>query len=269
MDDWLVLKLGPEYPVCDIDFLVHGAGHPVFFGYYSIANIGTPILVMKAHGGHGHSIGSDLSASGGDTHGSAEPGGSHGRRAHRMDLSRLPDVGRRTRFTCSALELFLVGTWLLMLAVNAKGARHAMPDRLSTDVLSGLNSLMALYVFVLFGLLTAVWRALGREPGAATPVRLVDVALHHRVSGFYRAPAAVVGRPQYLVRARCLRHLLQIHAPTFSELRSGSNAFFQMGCMNVLARAGQMTSDHWYRLVLVGAVATVTRSPWPCQGQAA
>jgi hypothetical protein len=28
--------------------------------------------------------------------------------------------------------------------------------------------------------------------------------------------------------------------------------------MNVLARAGQMTSDHWYPLVLVGAVATLT-----------
>ena len=42
MDDWLVLKVGPEYPV-DIDFLVHGAGHPVFFGYYSLANMtGTP-----------------------------------------------------------------------------------------------------------------------------------------------------------------------------------------------------------------------------------
>ena len=46
MDDWLVLKLRPDY-VIDLDFLVNGAGHPVFFAYYSIANMtGAPVAVM-------------------------------------------------------------------------------------------------------------------------------------------------------------------------------------------------------------------------------
>ena len=43
-----MLKPGPNYPV-DIDFLINGAGHPVFFAYYSFANLtGAPVLVMKA-----------------------------------------------------------------------------------------------------------------------------------------------------------------------------------------------------------------------------
>ena len=37
MDDWLVLKLRPDYPI-DLSFLVHGAGHPIFFGYYRLIN---------------------------------------------------------------------------------------------------------------------------------------------------------------------------------------------------------------------------------------
>ena len=46
MDDWLVLKPRPYYLV-DIDFLLNGAGHPIFYGYDTFANwTGTPVVVM-------------------------------------------------------------------------------------------------------------------------------------------------------------------------------------------------------------------------------
>src|ERR1700744_5859819 len=48
MDDWLVLKMSADYPI-DLRFLINGAGHPVFFIYYSIANgTGAPVGVMVA-----------------------------------------------------------------------------------------------------------------------------------------------------------------------------------------------------------------------------
>src|SRR5581483_9178663 len=47
MDDWFVLKPRPDYAI-DLDFMLHGAGHPIFFGFYSLANLtGAPILFMK------------------------------------------------------------------------------------------------------------------------------------------------------------------------------------------------------------------------------
>src|ERR1700743_1998363 len=46
MDDWLLLKLRPDYPI-DLSPLIRGAGHPVFFGYFSFANMtGAPVTVM-------------------------------------------------------------------------------------------------------------------------------------------------------------------------------------------------------------------------------
>lgn len=50
MDDWLTLKPRPDY-VVDLGFLLHGAGHPLIFGFYSLANLtGAPILFMKVVG---------------------------------------------------------------------------------------------------------------------------------------------------------------------------------------------------------------------------
>jgi hypothetical protein len=49
-----------------------------------------------------------------------------------------------------------------------------------------------------------------------------------------------------------------IHLPNLSALRGGWNAFFQMGCMNVLARAGETASAHWPMFTLaIGVVVIV------------
>jgi hypothetical protein len=47
LDDWFLIKLRPDY-IVDLDYLVHGAGHPVLYVYYSIANwTGAPVLLMQ------------------------------------------------------------------------------------------------------------------------------------------------------------------------------------------------------------------------------
>jgi hypothetical protein len=124
MDDWLVLKVGPEYLV-EIDFLVHGAGHPVFFGYYSIANMmGTPILVMKAMAVAGilsGAISLFLVATRTGLLGRAEA----------MGVALIVWIypgyqmwaGKANSVYVFSFGLFLVGMWLLTLAFDARGVR--------------------------------------------------------------------------------------------------------------------------------------------------
>src|ERR1700760_125102 len=46
-DSWLVLKAGRNY-VPNLDFLWHGAGHPVFYLYFSAADLtSAPITAMQ------------------------------------------------------------------------------------------------------------------------------------------------------------------------------------------------------------------------------
>jgi hypothetical protein len=262
MDDWLVLKLRPDYPV-DIDFLIRGAGHPVFFGYYSIANIiGAPILVMKIM-----AIAAILSGA-----------ISLFLAATRTDLlSRAEAVGvallvwiypgyqmwagKANTVYVFSFGLFFVGTWLLTLAFEARGARHPflrIASALIFFLSFALNSLMALYVFAMFSLFVATWRANSGERG---PIRRLVLSALRCAAGY---PELVVLPLVYwgvlniwFKRVGAYRSYYGIHLPTFPELRSGWNAFFQMGCMNILARAGQTASDHWTLFALIGVVVIV------------
>jgi hypothetical protein len=57
-DDWLLLKVKPEYPV-HTAFLLHGAGHPLLYAYCTLANwLGDPVLFMKLLALAGIAIGS-------------------------------------------------------------------------------------------------------------------------------------------------------------------------------------------------------------------
>ncbi|WP_213770073.1 hypothetical protein [Bradyrhizobium sp. dw_78] len=47
-EDWLLFEIKPGYPT-QLDFLLHGAGHPFLYAYCAIANLsGHPIAFMKA-----------------------------------------------------------------------------------------------------------------------------------------------------------------------------------------------------------------------------
>ncbi|GLR85478.1 hypothetical protein [Bradyrhizobium iriomotense] len=46
-DDWLIFRIKPGYPA-QIDFMLHGAGHPIVYVYCALANLsGHPIAFMK------------------------------------------------------------------------------------------------------------------------------------------------------------------------------------------------------------------------------
>ena len=125
MDDWLVLNLSPNY-VADIDFLFHGAGHPVFFGYIALANLtGFSIQSMKILAFTGILCGAvsllqvlmraNLLS-----------------RAEAIGVALLvwtyPGyqmwAGKANAVYVFSFGLFFVATWLLTLAFDTKGARR-------------------------------------------------------------------------------------------------------------------------------------------------
>ena len=162
MDDWLV-KLRPDYAI-NMSFLINGAGHPIFFGYYSIANMtAAPIAVMV--------IMTVLAIlSGAICLALAALRSRLLSRAEAIGVALLvwtyPGyqmwAGKANAVYVFSFGLFFVSTWLLTLAFDAKGLRGVGLRVASTLVFFlsfALNSLMVLYVFVMFGLLVAVWRA--------------------------------------------------------------------------------------------------------------
>jgi hypothetical protein len=262
MDDWLVLKLRPDYPI-DLSFLVHGAGHPIFFGYYSIANMtGAPVAVMVIMTIFAILAGAICLALAALRSGLLS-------RTEAIGVALLvwtyPGYqvwsGKANAVYVFSFGLFFVATWLLTLAFDAKALRHAVLRIAAALVFFlsfALNSLMALYVFAMLGLFIAVWRANGREQDS---VRRLVLSAWRSAAGypeFVVLPLVYWGALNiWFKRIGAYASYYEIHLPTFSELRSGWNAFFQMGCMNVLARAGQTVSDHWLLFTLIIGIVVI------------
>jgi hypothetical protein len=263
MDDWLVLKMGPDYPV-DIDFLVHGAGHPVFFGYYSIANMtGTPVLVMKAM-----AIAAILS--GAISLFLVATRTSLPSRAEAMGVALIVWIypgyqmwaGKGNAVYVFSFGLFFVGTWLLTLTFEAKGARHAILRIASALIFFlsfALNSLMVLYLFAMFGLFVAMWRANDR---VQSPIwRVISSAWRCATEypEFVVLPLVYWGALNiWFKRVGPYAGYYEIRLPTLSELLDGWHSFFQVGYINVLARAGQAAKDYkllWAPVVVVLVIA--------------
>ena len=263
MDDWLVLKLRPDYPI-DIDFLIKGAGHPVFFAYYNIANMtGAPVIVMMIMTVLAILAGAICLAAAAMRTGLVS-------RTEAIGLALLvwtyPGyqmwAGKANAVYVFSFGLFCVGTWLLTLAFGAKGVRHAvlrMASALVFFLSFALNSLMVLYVFAMFGLFVAVWRANAQEQGL---VRRLVLSAWRCASGY---PELVVLPLVYwgalnvwFKRVGVYAGYYGIRFPTFSELLDGWHSFFEMGYMNVLARAGRMAMDYRSLFVLIALVLVIT-----------
>jgi hypothetical protein len=263
MDDWWVLKVGPGYSA-DIQFLIAGAGHPVFFLYYSIANLsGAPVLMMQAMAVAAILSGAIclfLAALRSGLLSQAEAAGVA------LLVWTYPGyqmwAGKANSVYVFSFGLFFVATWLLMVAFDARGARHAVL-RLASALLFflsfALNSLMMLYLFAMFGLFVAIWRALGPEQG---PVRRFGLSVW-RCIAFY--PDFIVLPLLYwgvlniwFKRVGAYSSYYGIRLPMFSELIAGWNSFFQCGYSNSLARAGHAASDFkpLYAVLVAVLVAT-------------
>jgi hypothetical protein len=263
MDDWLVLKLGPDYPL-DINFLISGAGHPVFFAYYSFANMtGAPVLVMQAMAVSAILAGATCLFLAAACSGLLS-------RAEAAGIALLVWIypgyqmwaGKANNVYVFSFGLFFVATWLLTLAFAAKGARHALL-RIATALLFfvsfALNSLMVLYLFAMFGLFVATMRA---DDGESGPLRRLVLAAWRCVADY---PELVVLPLVYwgmlniwFRRVGAYAGYYGIHLPTLSDLLEGWHSFFEMGYINVLARAGRMALDYKSLLVVIAIVLLIT-----------
>jgi len=260
MDDWLVLKLRPDYPI-NIDFLINGAGHPIFFGYSAIANMtGAPVAVMV--------IMTVLAiVAGGICLALAAMRSRSLSRAEAIAVALLvwtyPGyqmwAGKANAVYVFSFGLFCVATWLLTLAFDANGVRRValrVASALGFFFSFELNSLMVLYVFAMFGLFVAVWRANGREQG---PFRRLVLSAWRCAAGY---PELVVLPLVYwgalniwFKRVGVYAGYYAIRLPTLSDLLGGWHSFFELGYIKVLGRAARMVAD--YRSLFIPMVIFV------------
>jgi hypothetical protein len=257
MDDWLVLQLRPDDPI-DLSFLIKGAGHPVFFVYSWFANMtGTPVAVMVVMTVLAILAGAICLALAALRSGLLS-------RTEAIGVALLvwtyPGyqmwAGKANAVYVFSFGLFVVATWLLTLAFDAKGLRRVAlraATALAFFVSFALNSLMVLYVFAMFGLFVAVWQANGREQGS---IRRLVLSAWRCAAGY---PELVVLPLVYwgalniwFKRSGDYAGYYGIRLPSFSDLLAGWRSFFQMGYVDVIARASRMAMD--YRLLFVLAI---------------
>jgi hypothetical protein len=121
-----------------------------------------------------------------------------------------------------------------------------------------LNSLMVLYVFAMLGLFAAVWHAKSREP---RPIPRLLLSAWRCATGY---PELVVLPLVYwgalniwFKRVGAYAGYYGIRLPTLSELLDGWHSFFEVGCINVLARAGQTAKDYKLLFVVIAVVLVI------------
>lgn len=259
MDDWLVLKVRPDY-VVDLGFLLNGAGHPIFFSYDHIANLtDNPILVMKVLAFSGIFLGATCMLLA----------------ATRLNLMTCMEgvgfalivwtypgyqlwAGKANAVYVFSFGLVFVGAWLLTLAFGASGMRHVLL-RIATGLaflLSfALNSTMVLYGFLMLGLLFAMWRAADHEQ---SQIRRAILASWRCATGY---PELVVlplvywgALTVFFKRIGVYAGHYNAHVPTPSAFFDGARGFFLVGYRNVLSKAAHAALDSPFLLALAAVL---------------
>jgi hypothetical protein len=242
MDDWLVLKPRPDYFI-DIDFLLNGAGHPIFYSYDTFANwTGAPVVVMVSLALAGIVFGAMslvLTATRLGLLDRAEAVG------FALIVWTYPGyqlwAGKANAVYVFSFGLLLIGAWLLTLAFSARGLRRVLLRVACAIVFLlsfALNSTIVLYAFVVLGLFVAIWRG-----GKATDslVRRTWLASWRCVL-FY--PELIVLPLIYwgtlniwFKRIGVYTQHYDAHLPSLRELAGGWLAFFITGYRDVVAHA--------------------------------
>lgn len=268
MDDWLVLKPRPDYFI-DIDFLLNGAGHPIFFSYDTFANwTGAPIAVMTSLAFAGILFGAMslvLTATRLDLLDRAEAVG------FALIVWTYPGyqlwAGKANAVYVFSFGLLFVGAWLLTLAFSARGLRRVllrMAGALVFLLSFALNSTIVLYAFVVLGLFVAIWRGGDAAHGF---VRRTWLAAW-RCALFYPElmvlPLVYWGTLNiWFKRIGVYAQYYNAHFPTFGELANGWLAFFITSYRDVVAHAFraaiQIPALFIVAAVLVGIVLLLLR----------
>ncbi|MBR1132700.1 hypothetical protein [Bradyrhizobium iriomotense] len=269
MDDWFVLKPRPDYTI-DIDFLLSGAGHPIFYGYDTFANwTGAPVAVMVAMAFAGILLGATclvLTATRLDLLDRAEAVG------FALIVWTYPGyqlwAGKANAVYVLSFGLVFMGTWILTLAFGAHGLRRVLlriAGALVFLLSFALNSTIVLYTFVVLGLFIAIWRGGDAAHGF---VRRTWLA----------AWRCALGYPELIVLPLVYWGALNIwfkrigvyaqhygaHFPTLGELANGWKVFFITSCWDVVVGVLKMTIEAPAPLVvaalLIGAALFLLRS---------
>ena len=268
MDDWLVLKPRPDYFI-DIDFLLNGAGHPIFYSYDTFANwTGAPVAVMVSLAFAGIVFGAislTLTATRLGLLDRAEAVG------FALIVWTYPGyqlwAGKANAVYVFSFGLLFIGAWLLTLAFSARGLRRVLLRVAAALVFLlsfALNSTIVLYAFVMLGLFVAIWRGGNAAHG-----------LMHRT--WLAAWRCALGYPELVVLPLIYWGTLNIwfkrigvytqhydaHFPTPGELSKGWWAFFVTGYRDVVVHAVraaiQVPGLFILAAVLVGIVLLLLR----------
>ncbi|KYK50008.1 hypothetical protein A1D31_22100 [Bradyrhizobium liaoningense] len=268
MDDWLVLKPRPDYFV-DIDFLLNGAGHPIFFSYDTFANwTGAPVVVMVSLALAGIVFGAVclmLTATRLDLLDRAEAVG------FALIVWTYPGyqlwAGKANAVYVFSFGLLFVGAWLLTLAFNAQGWRRVLLRVACAClfVLSfALNSTVVLYACVMLGLFVATWRSGAVAHGF---IRRAWLAAWRCTLGYpelIALPLVYAGALGiWFKRIGLYAQHYDAHLPTLGELANGWKAFFDAGYRDVVAHAIgaaiQVPASFILAAVLVGVALLLLR----------
>lgn len=262
MDDWLVLKPRPDFMI-DIDFLLSGAGHPIFFSYDTFANwTGAPIVVMVLLALAGIFFGAMCLALTAMRLGLLD-------RAEAVGFALIvwtyPGyqlwAGKANAVYVFSFGLVFIGAWLLTLAFSAQGMRCVLL-RLACALVFllsfALNSTIMLYAFVLAGLFIAVWRNGDEAKGLIQRTWRAAWYCMTRYPELAVLPLVYWGvLSVWFKRTGVYAQHYNAHLPTFGELANGWKTFFVTGYWDVVINAFKMTIDAPAPLVvaalLVGA----------------
>ncbi|MDF0517777.1 hypothetical protein P0R31_11105 [Bradyrhizobium yuanmingense] len=242
MDDWLVLKPRPDYFI-DIDFLLNGAGHPIFYSYDTFANwTGAPVVVMVSLALAGIVFGAVclmLTATRLDLLDRAEAVG------FALIVWTYPGyqlwAGKANAVYVFSFGLLFVGAWLLTLAFGAVGLRRVLLRVLASLVFLlsfALNSTIVLYATVMFGLFVAIWRSGDAAHGFVRRTWLAAWRCVLRYPELVVLPLVYWGTLNiWFKRIGVYSQHYDAHFPTLGELVRGWSAFFATGYRDVLAHA--------------------------------
>ncbi|WP_454652609.1 hypothetical protein [Bradyrhizobium liaoningense] len=242
MDDWLVLKPRADYFI-DLDFLLNGAGHPIFYGYDTFANwTGAPVLVMISLAFAGIVFGATCLVLIATWLGLLD-------RAEAVGVALIvwtyPGyqlwAGKANSVYVFSFGLLFVGAWLLTRAFSARGLRHVLLRAACALVFLlsfALNSTIMLYAFVILGLFVAIWRGGDAAHGF---VRRTWLAGWRCVVGYPELmllPLVYWGTLNlWFKRIGLYAQHYGAHFPTLGELAKGWWVFFVTGYRDLAADA--------------------------------
>ena len=248
MDDWLVLKPRPDY-VIEIDFLLNGAGHPIFYSYDTFANwTGAPVVVMVALALAGIVLGAIslvLTATRLGLLDRAEAVG------FALIVWTYPGyqlwAGKANAVYVFSFGLLFIGTWLLTLAFGARGLRQVLLRVACALVFLlsfALNSTIVLYAFVGLGLFVAIWRESDAADGFVRRTWLASWRCGLRYPELVVLPLIYWGALNiWFKRIGVYAQHYGAHVPTFDELADGWWAFFAAGYWDVGEHAFSVATE--------------------------